>query len=91
MTHALATQPIVIKVGGALLDSEILAEVYLQLIGGRQPDFGLAHVADSSGAGEATAWRPSPRPTKLKPRLTEKERAAHDSFVKNLSGPTMWQ
>ena len=76
---------------GALLDSEILAEVYLQLIGGRQPDFGLAHVADTSGTGDAAAWRPSPRPAKLKPRLTEKERQAHESFVKSLSGPTMWQ
>ena len=30
------------KLHGALLDSEILAEVYLELIGGRQPDFGLS-------------------------------------------------
>jgi DNA polymerase-3 subunit epsilon len=29
---------------GALLDSEILAEVYLELIGGRQPDFGLSNA-----------------------------------------------
>ena len=35
---------------GALLDSEILAEVYLELIGGRQPDFGLS---DQHNTGEA--------------------------------------
>ena len=49
---------------GALLDSEILAEVYLELIGGRQPDFGLA--AGGAGRGHAAAdtlaWRPGPRP-----------------------------
>ena len=33
---------------GALLDSEILAEVYLELIGGRQPDFALARTAQQT-------------------------------------------
>ncbi|MGB1209076.1 MAG: DNA polymerase III subunit epsilon, partial [Paracoccaceae bacterium] len=33
---------------GALLDSEILADVYLELIGGRQPDFGLSATASTS-------------------------------------------
>ena len=50
---------------GALLDSEILAEVYLQLIGGQQPGFELA--AESRGAGSqirsAEEWRdPAPHP-----------------------------
>ena len=45
---------------GALLDSEILAEVYLELIGGRQPDFALS-VSSSGGQDRAssteTVWR----------------------------------
>jgi hypothetical protein len=37
---------------GALLDSELLAEVYLELIGGRQPDFGLAEAAAPQSSRE---------------------------------------
>jgi DNA polymerase-3 subunit epsilon len=55
---------------GALLDSEILAEVYLELIGGRQPDFGLSTNA-SSGGQMVEDWRPAPRPSPLPPRLTK--------------------
>ena len=51
---------------GALLDSEILAEVYLELIGGRQPDLTLNPISQASAASQAaTAWRPKPRPTPL--------------------------
>jgi DNA polymerase III epsilon subunit-like protein len=47
---------------GALLDSEILAEVYLELIGGRQPDFGLsADTGSNQSKGAADDWRPMPR------------------------------
>ncbi|MEQ8292294.1 MAG: DNA polymerase III subunit epsilon [Roseovarius sp.] len=79
---------------GALLDSEILAEVYLELIGGRQPDFGLT-------AGQATTteelsdtlgtWRPQPRPAPLPPRLTEAEAAAHAAFVEAMGDAAMWK
>ena len=77
---------------GALLDSEILAEVYLELIGGRQPDFGLASV--SSGAtskDETSEWRPSARPNPLPSRLTEKERAAHDAFLDQMGDKALWK
>ena len=50
---------------GALLDSELLAEVYLELIGGRQPDLTLTVV--SAGADfQAGAWTPPPRPRPLR-------------------------
>ena len=53
---------------GALLDSEILAEVYLELIGGRQPDFALNAAQGGSPTTEASAtWRPGPRPAPLPP------------------------
>ena len=80
---------------GALLDSEILAEVYLELIGGRQPDFALSAgpLAGSGGAGEARddTWRPGPRPRPLTPRLTEAERAAHDAFVAAMGETASWR
>ena len=74
---------------GALLDSEILAEVYLELIGGRQPDFGLSTSA-ASGPGGADDWRPSPRATPLPSRITDEERAAHDAFVEKLGQSALW-
>ena len=78
---------------GALLDSEILAEVYLELVGGRQPDFGLATAAQTSAAETALTgqgWRPKPRPAPLVPRLTVGERAAHQAFVTRLGDAAIW-
>ncbi|MCB1336691.1 MAG: DNA polymerase III subunit epsilon [Maritimibacter sp.] len=79
---------------GALLDSEILAEVYLELIGGRQPDLvlaptdgGLRGFAEAGGAD----WRPRPRPDALAPRITEDEAAAHAAFVDSLGDGALWK
>ncbi|SMO71398.1 DNA polymerase III subunit epsilon [Ruegeria faecimaris] len=74
---------------GALLDSEILAEVYLELIGGRQPDFGLS-TSVSSSAGGAEEWRPSPRKDALPSRITQDERAAHEKFIDKLGENALW-
>jgi DNA polymerase-3 subunit epsilon len=80
---------------GALLDSEILAEVYLELIGGRQPDFALAAESANtqrSATGQMMAdWRPRPRPVPLPPRLTEAEVAAHAAFVAKLGDAAIWK
>lgn len=75
---------------GALLDSEILAEVYLELIGGRQPDFALGQATQKTGQ-TAELWRPQPRPTPLPPRLTEEERAAHAAFIDELGNAAIWR
>lgn len=76
---------------GALLDSEILAEVYLELIGGKQPDFGLSTSDNESGqASIDPLWRPRPRAKALPPRLSEKEKAAHAAFVENLGDGALW-
>jgi DNA polymerase-3 subunit epsilon len=77
---------------GALLDSEILAEVYLELIGGRQPDFALSVVSnnDASDSGEATSWTPPPRPNPLPSRISDAEAAAHKEFVEKLGDSATW-
>lgn len=78
---------------GALLDSEILAEVYLELIGGRQPDFGLATAAETKARDDTasgTDWRPRPRPEPLPSRLTPEEAAAHEAFVAKLGATAIW-
>ncbi|MDF2231195.1 DNA polymerase III subunit epsilon [Albimonas sp. CAU 1670] len=78
---------------GALLDSELLAEVYLELIGGRQPDFGLATASGGSGANAAATgagYTPPPRPRPLRPRLTEAEASAHAAFVAEMGDAALW-
>ncbi len=76
---------------GALLDSEILAEVYLELIGGRQPDFALSSAATSNEQGVTEIWRPTARPNPLPSRVTEEERVAHQSFVDKLGDGALWK
>lgn len=75
---------------GALLDSEILAEVYLELIGGRQPDFGLSTTSSGSTGQASDDWRPAPRPTPLPSRITAEETKAHDAFVAKLGEDALW-
>ncbi|KAA5606243.1 DNA polymerase III subunit epsilon [Roseospira marina] len=77
---------------GALLDSELLAEVYLELIGGREPGLHLAGEGDGSGSDEDRSARPlirTDRPYR-EPRPhseTEAERAAHAAFIATLKNP----
>lgn len=74
---------------GALLDSELLAEVYLELVGGRQPDLALhAGPRATAGSGSRPSARPRPRP--LPPRLTAEEAAAHARFVAALGPGALW-
>lgn len=69
---------------GALKDCLLLAEVYLQLIGGREPGFELAVERRLSGTAERVERTPRPRPP------TEAERAAHAAFLDKLTDP-MWR
>lgn len=79
---------------GALLDSEILAEVYLELIGGRQPDLVLSQARPgrrSSDADEGdAAWHPRPRPRALPPRITAPEAKAHADMVSGMGDTAIW-
>lgn len=74
---------------GALLDSEILAEVYLELVGGRQPDLTLMVGGGDSAKTANGNWTPSKRPKQLPSRLTEAEQQAHVEFVAGLKNP-LW-
>ncbi|MDD8022097.1 MAG: DNA polymerase III subunit epsilon [Paracoccaceae bacterium] len=77
---------------GALLDSEILAEVYLELIGGRQPGFGLSIEPAKSAqqSQNSDEWRPKPRPAPLPARVTAAETEAHAAFVAKLGETAIW-
>jgi len=76
---------------GALLDSEILAEVYLELIGGRQPDFALKMVQNTGSNTPSGDYSPPARPSALPSHITDEESAAHLEFIKELGGETLWK
>ncbi len=80
---------------GALLDSEILADVYLELIGGRQPDLVLAPARSEAETQKVTSaaqtWRAYQRPSPLPERITSDEAAAHDSMVQKLGDASLWK
>jgi DNA polymerase-3 subunit epsilon len=75
---------------GALLDSEILAEVYLELIGGRQPDLVLESRPGTAGRGRGERWTAPRRQTALPPRLSAAEEAAHRAFVEKIGDAAIW-
>ncbi|MEF2546903.1 DNA polymerase III subunit epsilon [Aurantimonas sp. E1-2-R+4] len=76
---------------GALLDSELLAEVYIELIGGRQAALGLAVELDTAGDGtDGDFGRIEPRPVPLPPRLTAEEAARHRAFVATMGEEALW-
>ena len=68
---------------GALLDAQLLAEVYLELIGGRQPDLALAAIAASDDGVVVEVVHRVPRPH----TASETELAAHAEFLKKITNP----
>jgi len=76
---------------GALLDAEILAEVYLELVGGRQAQLILVETGnDSAAAGPGRAHVIRPRPIPLAPRLTEAESRRPCGFPHQLGERAIW-
>lgn len=78
---------------GALLDSQLLAEVYIELVGGRQAALILDAGSQSGGedfGGQATVTI-GQRPVPLAPRITDAERAAHAKLVEKLGEKSIWQ
>ena len=76
---------------GALLDAELLAEVYLELIGARQAMLGLTEVMSGGGLAGAADALGVVRPQPLPPRVTDEERAAHQAFVATLGDAAIWR
>jgi DNA polymerase-3 subunit epsilon len=76
---------------GALLDCQLTAQVYLELIGGRQRGFSLApeEIAAATSTGPGPARQ---RPAPLAPRLSEEERTRHETFVaRELGDNPVWK
>jgi DNA polymerase-3 subunit epsilon len=71
---------------GALVDAELLAAVYLELLGGRQPALGLIAEAETETATESRRVQRAPRPH----APSADEIAAHDAFLATLDKP-IWK
>lgn len=77
------------KKHGALLDAELLAEVYVELNGGRQSAFALTAVAAQS-ARTSSADLLTCRPAALPPRLSGADMDAHRALVAMLGDKAFW-
>ena len=75
---------------GALLDAEILAEVYVELVGARQAELGLEERR-ATGTADTRLTAIRIRPTPLAPRISAEEREAHAAFVVSLGANAIWQ
>lgn len=76
---------------GALLDSEILADVYLELIGGRQVTLALVEETRVAAAGAVLVAHHAPqRPAPLPPRLDADQLAAHLGLIKTMGEAALW-
>ncbi|MGR6432717.1 DNA polymerase III subunit epsilon [Rhizobium sp. PAMB 3174] len=81
---------------GALLDSELLAEVYIEMIGGRQTALGLSVETGRDGYSEEEDGSDQPivleaRPRPLSPRLSETEIAAHEKMIAGMGDKSLWK
>ncbi len=72
---------------GALLDAEILAEVYAELNGGRQASLSLQSAAGNALRAAVRAERPAP----LAPLIVAAEWAAHAAFIATLGNKAIWR
>jgi DNA polymerase-3 subunit epsilon len=76
---------------GALLDADLTAQIYLELVGGRQRGLALAPAEIAEEQAEPDSVRARVRPRELPPRLSEQELILHAQFVaKELGDNAIW-
>ncbi|MBS9477475.1 DNA polymerase III subunit epsilon [Ancylobacter radicis] len=76
---------------GALLDSELLADVYAELCGGRQTALGLTVAEVRVETTEIVSGLPRERPRPLPARLDAVQIATHAAFVATLGDGAIWK
>jgi DNA polymerase-3 subunit epsilon len=75
---------------GALLDSMLLAGVYVELLGERQATLGLGGQSGQETAVQLRAVPARQRPQPLAPRLSQADEQAHQDFVRTLGDKVLW-
>jgi DNA polymerase-3 subunit epsilon len=76
---------------GALLDAELLAEVYLELIEARQAQLILVDTSQAAAGLQGDSAPIRVRPHVLVPHLSPQEQEAHAAFVATLGPQAIWQ
>jgi DNA polymerase-3 subunit epsilon len=76
---------------GALMDSLLLAGVYVELLGERQTTLELAASGQRTVMRSTTKVAAVGRPVPLPSRLTDEDLAAHQSFVEGLGEKAIWK
>ena len=76
---------------GALMDSWLLAGVYVELLGERQATLGLTRHGLPTISVSGSLQRASPRPVPLPSRLTAVDEAAHAAFITTLGPHALWR
>jgi len=76
---------------GAIVDSLLLAEVYVELLGERQAVLGLAQAGHAATGERRRAVKAAQRSTPLPGRLTPADIAAHEAFVETLGEAAIWR
>ena len=76
---------------GALLDSELLAGVYLELVGGKEPDLELStNTIKKNNSSQNRTLNVSARKNKLKSRITNIDEKNHRDFLASLPKESLW-
>ncbi|MBU2531838.1 MAG: DNA polymerase III subunit epsilon [Alphaproteobacteria bacterium] len=75
---------------GAIVDSLLLADVYVELLGERQAKLSLAQSGQDAVSGRRTE-KALQRPEPLPSRLTADEIAHHEIFVASLGENALWR
>jgi DNA polymerase III subunit epsilon len=75
---------------GALMDAEILAEVYIELIGGKQTMLGLGSESRTVTSKEDGPIIPLKRGSALPNRMSTEDASAHDAFIAKMAKTSIW-
>ncbi|WP_316207508.1 DNA polymerase III subunit epsilon [Bradyrhizobium sp. SZCCHNR3118] len=74
---------------GALLDAELLSEVYVELRGGRQ--YGMSLFGDEESTPTNQSYAARQRPVPLPLRVTDEDRALHAAFIAEMGEKAIWR
>lgn len=75
---------------GAIIDSELLARVYLELRGGRERTLGFEPEGQAQTLRSTKHADAKSRPVTLPSLLSDSEKEAHGAFVKQMGGSEIW-
>jgi DNA polymerase-3 subunit epsilon len=79
------------KKHGALLDAELLSEIYVDLTGGRQAGFDLTEGKQRDAGAATVKAAVTARPAPLESRLEQTAAKDHEKFIETLGASPIWK